>query len=103
KWEENTDIDIMKISERQATKILISVVVASLIQALVLAVVFNSLQITEVVNALVVGAVLWLGFTAATTVGVTLYSQRSWNFWWLNASFFLVVMLVNSVILAVWK
>ena len=45
---------------------------------------------------------LWAGFTAATTVGTTLYSRRSWSFWWKNNSYFLIVMAVNSALLATW-
>ena len=48
-------------------------------------------------------AVLWAGLTAATTVGTTFYSERGWSFWWLNASYFLTVMSVNSIMLAVWR
>ena len=103
KWEEYTGIDIMKMPNNEATKTLGFVILSGLVQAVTLAVVLNSLEVTEVMNALVIGTVLWLGFTAATTVGVTHYSQRSWKFWWLNASYFLVVMLINSVMLATWR
>lgn len=103
RWAKYTGVDIMKIPEKEATKILGFVVLSSLVQALTLAVVVNSLDITKAVDGLVTGFVLWLGFTAATTVGVTLYSRRSWSFWWLNSSYFLLVMTVNSIILAIWN
>jgi len=103
RWAKYTGVDIMKIPEKEATKILGFVVLSSLVQALTLAVVVNSLDITKAVDGLVTGFVLWLGLTAATTVGVTLYSRRSWSFWWLNSSYFLLVMTVNSIILAIWN
>lgn len=102
-WTKLTGIDILKIPENQATKILLFVALSALIQTFTLAVVLNSLDVTSVVNGLLAGLVLWFGFTAATTVGVTLYSQRSWGFWWLNSAYFLVVMLVGSVILTLWQ
>lgn len=102
-WKKHTSIDILKIPEKEATRILGAVIVSSFIQALALAVVLHSLNVTETVNGLVTGLVLWLGFTAATTVGVTLYSRRSWAFLWLNSSFFLLVMAINSVLLTVWR
>jgi hypothetical protein len=71
-------------------------------EALTLAVVIRSLDVTAATDGLVAGLVLWFGLTAATTVGVTLYSRRSWKFLWLNSSYFLLVMAVNAVILAVW-
>lgn len=101
-WKKHTGIDILKIPEKEATRILGFVVLAGFIQALTLAVVIHSIGITTAMEGLVAGVVLWLGLTAATTVGVTLYSRRSWKFLWLNSSYFLLVMAVNSVILAIW-
>jgi len=103
RWEKHTGIDIMKIPEKEATKTIGFVALSAVFQAVALAVVINSLNATTATNGLLIGLVLWLGFTAATTVGVTLYSLRSWKFWWLNSSYFLVVMAINSVILAIWR
>ena len=100
-WTKYTGIDIMKIPNHKATKILVSVAVSSLVQALTLALVMNSLQVTEPLQAIMVALVLWLGLTTATTVGVTLYSQRSWWFLWLNSAYFLIVMVLGSLILTV--
>jgi hypothetical protein len=101
-WQKHTGIDIMKIPQKEATNILIAVVLSGAVQAFALAIVLNSLDITRATNGLIAGLVLWLGFTAATTVGVTLYSRRSWKFLWLNSGYFLMVMSINSVLLAVW-
>lgn len=103
KWTAYTGIDIMKIPSDKATRILISVAFSCLVQVFALAIVLTSLGSASVLEGLFNGAVLWLGFTAATTVGVTLYSQRSWKFLWLNSAYFLVVMLVGSIILSVWR
>ena len=102
-WKAHTKIDILKIPQNQATKILSFVALSGLIQAITLGVIINSLEVTSVMNGLVVGLVLWFGLTAATTVGVTLYSLRSWGFLWLNSSYFLLVMAVNSMIFALWN
>lgn len=102
-WEKYTGIDLMKIPEQEATKTLVWVVVAAFGQAVVLAIILNSLNLTDLRTALLAGIVLWFGFIAATTVGVTLYSRRSWGYWWLNASYFLLVVLINTIILTVWK
>ena len=102
-WTKHTGIDILKIPEKQATNILLSVLASALVQAFILALVINSLNATTALHGLAVGAGLWLGFVAATTVGTTLYSKRSWRFWWLNSSYFLIVMLINAVVLAIWR
>jgi hypothetical protein len=101
-WTKHTNIDILKIPQDQATKILVFIALSALVQAFSLAVLLNSLQVTTVLNSLSIALLLWLGLTTATTVGTTLYSKRSWKFLWLNSSYFLVVMALGSVVLALW-
>lgn len=102
-WTKHTGIDIIKIPQKTATKIISYVALSALVQALTLAIILHSLDVTTATGGLMVGLVLWLGFTAATTVGVTLYSLRSWKFLWLNSSYFLVVMAIGSMILGAWR
>ena len=102
-WKKHTGVDMMKIPKEKANKIISFVAVSGLVQAVVLAIVVNSLGATTAIDGLVAGVLLCAGFTAATTVGVTLYSMRSWRFWWINSSYFFLVMAVNSVILAIWQ
>lgn len=102
-WSKLSGVNHMKLPEDEATRAMGFVALSAAAQALVLAVVMSSLEVTTALNGLVVGLVLWLGFTAATTVGNTLYQRLGWKFWWLNNSYFLLVMAVGSVILAVWQ
>lgn len=102
-WTKYTGVDILKIPTDKATRILVAVAFSGLVQAVVLAIVINSFGATTFIDGLVAGLVVWLGLTAATTVGMSLYSRFGWRFWWLNASYFLLVMMINSVILAVWQ
>lgn len=101
-WSKHTGVNIMKIPQDKATKIIGFVAGSAVLQVLALAVVLNSLHATTATDGLQVGLVLWLGLTAATTVGNTLYQGLGWKFLWLNSSYFLLVMAVNSIILAVW-
>ncbi len=107
RWSKLSGVDMMKIPKDEANKAIVSVAVASLVQAFVLALVLHSLHASSgshpLTNGLVDGVILWVGLVAATTVGNNLYMRKSWKFWWINSSFFLVVMAVNSVILAAWK
>jgi len=102
-WAKLSGVNHLEIPEKEATAALISIVLSTVIQVAALAVVLNSLHATEIVDGLMVGLVLWAGFVAATTVGNTLYQRLGWRFWWLNASYFLLVMVVNSVLLTLWK
>lgn len=102
-WTKYTKIDILKIPTDEANKIIGFVALSALVQASALAIVLNSLGVDSLYEGIKAGLVLWLGFTGATTVGVTLYQRRSWKFLWLNSSYFLVVMSIGSIILTIWQ
>ena len=44
----------------------------------------------------------WLGFIAPVTLGVILWDGKPWKLWFLNAGYYLALLLVMSVILALW-
>ena len=103
RWSKLSGVDMMKLPKSEANRAIGFVMLAAIVQVVALAIIINSLGITKASDGLATGTVLWAGFTAATTVGNNLYSRLTWNFWWLNASFFLVVMSVNAVLLSVWR
>lgn len=102
-WTKHTGIDIMKMPKDDANKAIGFVAASAIVQAYTLAVILHSLHIVGALDGLITGVFLWLGLTAATTVGVTLYSRKNWSYLWLNSSYFLLVMALGSVILAVWQ
>lgn len=102
-WSKLSGVDMMKIPKDEANRAIGLVALSALLQSIVLSVVLHSMHITTASKGLEAGLLLWLGLTAVTTIGNTLYARLSLKFWWLNASFFLVVMAVNSVIIAVWN
>lgn len=102
-WSKLSGVDMMNMPKDLAGQAIRAVAIASLVQAVALAVAVASLGAETVLDGLVVGLFLAVGFTAATTVGNNLYMRLSWKFWWLNASFFLIVMPLNAIILSVWQ
>jgi len=102
-WSTLSGVDMMQTPKNETTKAIVFVVISSLLQALALGLILNSLHVNGAGEGIIASLVLWFGFTALTTVGNTLYQRQSWKFWWLNASFFLVTMVVNGLILSVWK
>lgn len=102
-WKSHTGVDMLKIPQNEATKTIGFVALSAAIQAFTLAIILSSLGVATVVDGLAAGLILWFGLVTATTVGVTLYSRRSWKFLWMNSSYFLVVMAINSAILSVWR
>lgn len=102
KWSKLSGVDIMKLPENESTRAIVYVALSAVVQAVVLAVVLNAIGVSSAAEGLVASFVVWLGMVAATTIGTTFYSRRGWSFWWLNASYFLVVMAVNGLILGAW-
>lgn len=80
--------------------------VASLIMAFVLAhtlVFANEYFGTEGAYAgVTAGFWNWLGFMAPVSLGVVLWENKPWELWFINASNYLVTLIVMGVILAVW-
>ena len=102
-WTRYTGNDIMKIPQQEATQILGFVALSALVQAVTLALIIAATNAMTALDGVSVGLLLWFGLVSATTVGVTLYQRLSWKFLWLNSAYFLVVMSINSVILAIWR
>lgn len=102
-WSKLTGLNMMEMPKKAANLAIGIVALSALLQSLALAVVITSLGAYTVSQGLTIGLVIWVGFTAATTVGDTLYSRRGWKLWGLNSGFFLVVQLLNAVILSIWK
>jgi hypothetical protein len=46
---------------------------------------------------------VWLGFVVPVTVGVVFWEQKPWRLWFINAGYWLVLLSVTGMILAVWK
>ena len=102
-WSKLSGVDMMKMPKDQANTAIAFVAAAAFIQTVALAILVASLHAHTFFDGFAAGLLVWAGFTAATTVGNNLYSRLSWKFWWLNASFFLVVMVVNAAIFAIWQ
>ena len=102
-WSKLTKIDLLKMPKNEANSALAFMGLAAVVQVVALCIVLRSVHTVTWIDGLKVGALLWAGFTAATTVGNTLYQRLGWKFWWINASYFLVVMVLDSIVLTVWR
>jgi hypothetical protein len=102
RWSKLSGVDIMKLPKDEANRAILFVALSAVVQAVTLGLVLNSLGVSNALEGLKVTLVLWLGLTAATTIGTNFYARKSWGFWWLNASYFLVVMAINGLILGAW-
>jgi len=99
KWSKLTGVDMMKTPKEETNRAIILVAISSLLQAFILALVLNTLAPATVFEAITSTLIIWFGLTAITTIGNTLYQRQSLKLWWINASFFLVVMVINAIVI----
>ncbi|MES2630379.1 MAG: DUF1761 domain-containing protein [Patescibacteria group bacterium] len=102
-WTKLSDVDIMKLPQNLANRAIGAVIVSSFFQAVALAIVLQWVNPANIWEGILAGLVIWFGFITLTTVGTTLYQRKGFRFIWLNSSFFLIVIVVNSIILTLWR
>lgn len=102
-WTKLTGINMTKNSKDGANKAMAMVALGAIVQSFALAVLIKSLSSQTISHGLLIGLLVWAGFTAATTVGDTVFAKRGWKLWWLNSSYYLIVMLINACILSLWR
>jgi hypothetical protein len=74
-----------------------------LVNALVLELLIRALNIGEAQDALLLGVLVWLGFGATFSSWPPIHANQPWGVWLINNGAFLIMQLVMSVILALWK
>jgi len=76
---------------------------AALITAYVLSIFIQISGATTFVDALTIGAFVWIGFMATLQVHRVAWEQKSWNLFFLDTGNTLLTTLVVAVILTLWK
>ena len=60
-------------------------------------------EVEGVSAGLMAGFWSWLGFIAPVSIGVVFWESKPWKLWFINAGYWLLLLLVMGVILAVWR
>lgn len=76
--------------------------VFALVEAVILAVLMGAMGSSGVVDGLLAGFMVWLGFVATVTGANALFDKTSTRLWLLQNGNNLIVLLVMGVILALW-
>lgn len=74
----------------------------ALVQAWILAHFVFWANATTAVNGALVGFMIWLGFVAITQGVNTVFAGTRKKLWAINTGYFLVVLVINGALLAVW-
>lgn len=94
-------------AKKKMTRSYIIMAIGSLLMSYVLAhaIIFagSYLNASGVSAGLMGGFWNWLGFIVPVTVGTVLWEGKSWKLWFLNASYYLVGLLIMGMILALWQ
>lgn len=77
--------------------------VGALVQAFVMANLVRDVGAATVGAGATLGFLLWLAFTGITSAVTNVFSGNSWKLWQINTGYFLVVLVVNGALLAVWR
>jgi hypothetical protein len=77
--------------------------VAALVQTFILALLVHNLGASTASDGAALGLLLWLGVAATTSISDYVFSGRPLMLWALNQGYYLVVLMANGAILAVWQ
>ena len=76
--------------------------IANLIMAYVLAALILATGASTLMDGVMLGFWVWLGFVATIGVGAVLWQNKSWGLFWLNNLGWLVTIALMSAVLVVW-
>ncbi len=75
----------------------------SLVMPFVLSNVMNWAGVSGLVNGLLLGLLMWVGFTALTFASNHAFESRSFKMWGINAGMYMVGLMVIGAILGAWQ
>lgn len=76
--------------------------IATLVLTFVLSMFIGAFGVTTALGAVVLAVWIWLGFIASVMLNSVFYEGRPWKLYFINASHYLVALVVAALILALW-
>jgi hypothetical protein len=97
-----TDEKVREVPARRMALTFAATIVAGLVMMSVLAMVLRLAAVTSIGDSLILAGLVWLGFTAATTASSFLFERRPLALWLIEQPYYLVILLIAGLVLAVW-
>ncbi len=94
--------DMQKDKEKGMAWRYIFALISSLVMSFILAHVVDYTEAVSIGRGLEAGFWIWLGFIATTMTGMVLWEGKPWKVYFINAGFYLVSLIIQGSILAVW-
>jgi len=98
----NLTEESMKSKKKEAQRGYVLMFVLAVVMCYVLANVVVYAKATTMLDGMLTGFWLWLGFIATVTLGGFLWEGKPFKLYLLNVTYWLVTLVVTSAILAVW-
>ncbi len=99
----NKSEEDLKQMEKDAPKAYLGAFAGALVQGYVLAYIAAGMKVNNVMGALMMGFFLWLGIACVNRFNNVLFEKRPFKLFAVNSGFELAVLLVMSLIVALWK
>ena len=103
-WMKLSKIDPKKIADvnKHMAKTYSISFLAMLVMAYILAQTLSLTLITTAFDGALMGAVIWLGFVAASMINIVLFESKPWSLYFINSGYYLACLIVSGVILTIW-
>lgn len=92
----------MKANPQAGTKAMLGMALLSLIMAYVLAHLVDYIGVKTAIDAVALAFWLWLGFIVPTLGSLSLFEKRPWGLSTISGGYYLVSLVVMSLILTLW-
>jgi hypothetical protein len=94
-------------SDMENKKMLYRGMILGLISSLSIAYVLVHFQyiagVENVTEALILGFWLWFGFIATVSINMVAWEQKPWKLFFINTGFYLLSVLLMSIVLSIWR
>src|SRR5581483_6862526 len=101
-WAKLTGLSEADLKKQRAGVNYLIMMVAVLLEALVLSVIFSFVQVENLTESLKIGFLMWSGFIVTTHLSNSLFGKVPLKLFLINTGFHLVAILAMSVILTIW-
>ncbi len=92
----------MSANKAYAIQFVASLITACVLSQIMFLVYASSPGSTPLEAGMVTGLLAWLGFAMPVTLGIVLWEGKPWKLWLINASHYLVGLVVMGVVLSFW-
>jgi hypothetical protein len=83
-------------------KVLLTAIIQAIVTYTVLAILIQLTQAGTFITGAGIGALIWLGFIATTMLNPVLWLKQPLQLYWINATIYLITLIINGGILAIW-